>query len=180
MYRVLHNQINSPVLWRKSFAHRALSCGDTGPALEQGLTCQEFVIAFVCRFQVILLHSYINFPSIDNLWQILLDRYLRIGLESDSGIPRPPDLFRTVKEGSSWEGSGPIQLPFIPQDSTIANNYRQYQDSAGIETDSVRNPPRPAKQSRLQSDSDSLFGKDSGLSEGSEHSYITDPTSFGC
>jgi hypothetical protein len=33
----------------------------------------------------------------------------------------------------------------------------------------MRDPPRPAKQSRIQSDSDSLFSKDSGLSEGSEH-----------
>jgi hypothetical protein len=33
----------------------------------------------------------------------------------------------------------------------------------------VRNPPRPAKQSRLESDSDSLFSEDSGLSDGSEH-----------
>jgi hypothetical protein len=33
----------------------------------------------------------------------------------------------------------------------------------------VRNSPRPAKRSRLESDSDSLFGKDSGLSDGSEH-----------
>jgi hypothetical protein len=103
---------------------------------------------------------------IDDLRQILLDRYLRIGLESGGQVPL---LLQTVKEGSSWEGSGPIQLPDIPQDSTIANNYRQYQDSAGKETDSMRNPPRPAKQSRIQSDSDSLFGKDSGLSEGSEH-----------
>jgi hypothetical protein len=28
----------------------------------------------------------------------------------------------------------------------------------------MRNPPRPAKWSRIQSDSDSLFGEDSGLS----------------
>jgi hypothetical protein len=53
--------------------------------------------------------------------------------------------YRTVEEGSSWEGGGPIQLPYIPLDSTIANNYRQYRNSAGIEMDSVRNPPRPAK-----------------------------------
>jgi hypothetical protein len=33
----------------------------------------------------------------------------------------------------------------------------------------VRNPPRPAKRSRIQSDFDIFFGKDSGLSEGSEH-----------
>jgi hypothetical protein len=32
----------------------------------------------------------------------------------------------------------------------------------------VRNPPRPAKRSRIQADSDSLFGKDSELSEGLE------------
>jgi hypothetical protein len=107
---------------------------------------------------------------IDDLRQRLLDQYLRIGLESGGRVPLPPDhLLQTVKEGSSWEGSGPIQLPFIPQDSTIANNYRQYQDSAGIETDSMRTPPRPAKRSRIQSDSDSLFGEDSGLSEGSKH-----------
>jgi hypothetical protein len=106
---------------------------------------------------------------INNLQQILLDQYLRIGLESRGWDPLPPDhLYQTVTEDSSWEGGGPIQLPYIHQYSTIANNYRQYQDSAGIETDSVRNPPRPAKQSMIQSDSDSLFGKDSGLSEGSE------------
>jgi hypothetical protein len=170
IYQDLQNQIDSLVLQRKSFAHRALLRGDTGPALESGLAIQEFVIVFVCRFQVILLHGYINFPTIDDLQQGLLDRYLRIGLESGGRVPRPPDhLFWTVKEGSSWEGSGPIQLPFIPQDSTIANNYRQYQDSAGIEMDSMRNPPRPVKRPRLETDSDSLFGEDSGLSEGSEH-----------
>jgi hypothetical protein len=122
------------------------------------------------------LHGYINFLTIDDLRQRLLDRYLRIGLESGGRVPLPPDhLFQTGKEGSSWKGGGPIQLPFIPQDSTIANNYRQYQDSAGIEMDSMRNPPTPAKQSRLQSDSNSLFGKDSGLSEGLEHTELTLP-----
>jgi hypothetical protein len=170
IYQDLHNQVDSLVLQRKSFAHRALSCGDTGPALESGLAIQEFVIGFVCRFQVVLSHRYINFLTINDLRQILLNQYLRIGLESGGRDPLPPDhLYQTVKEGSSWEGSGPIQHPYIPQDSTIANYYRQYQDSAGIETDSVRNPPRPAKRSRIQSDSDSLFGKDSGISEGSEH-----------
>jgi hypothetical protein len=54
IYQDLHNQINSLNLWRISFAHRALSLGDTGPALEQGHAYQEFVIAFVCRSQVIL------------------------------------------------------------------------------------------------------------------------------
>jgi hypothetical protein len=165
IYQDLHNQVDSLVLQRKTFAQRALLRGDTGPALESGLAIQEFAIAFVCRFQVILSHGYINFPTIDDLQQILLDRYLRIGLESGDQVPL---LLQTVEEGSSWEGGGPIQLPYIPQDSTIANNYRQYRNSAGIEMDSMRNPPRPAKQSRIQSDSDSLFGKDSGLSEGLE------------
>jgi hypothetical protein len=58
---------------------------------------------------------------IDDLWQILLDQYLRIGLESGDRVPL---LLRTVEEGSSWEGGGPIQLPYIPLDSTIADNYR--------------------------------------------------------
>jgi hypothetical protein len=165
IYQDLHNQVDSLVLQRKTFAQRALWRGDTGPALESGLAIQEFVIAFICRFQVILSHGYINFPTIDDLRQILPDRYLRIGLESGDQVPL---LLRTVEEGSSWEGGGPIQLPYIPQDSTITNNNRQYRDSAGIEMDSMRNPPRPAKRSRIQSDSDSLFGEDSGLSEGSE------------
>jgi hypothetical protein len=161
-----HNQVNSLVLRRKSFAQRALSRGDTGPALESGLAIQKFVIAFVCRFQVILLHGYINFLTIDDLRQILLDRrYLRIVLESGDQVPL---LLQTVNEDSSWEGGRPIQLPYIPLDSTIADNYRRYQNSAGIETDFVRNPPRPAKQSRIHSYSDSLFGEDSELSESSE------------
>jgi hypothetical protein len=79
IYQDLHNQVNSLVLQRQVFAQRALSRGDTGPALESGIAIQEFVSAFVCRFQVILLHGYINFPTIDDLRQILHDQYLRIG-----------------------------------------------------------------------------------------------------
>jgi hypothetical protein len=42
--------------------------------------------------------------------------------------------------------------------------------------DSMRNPPRPVKQRRLESfTSDSLFDKDSGLSEGVEHTELTLP-----
>jgi hypothetical protein len=179
IYQDLHNQIDSLNLRRISFAHRALSLGDTGPALEQGLAYQEFVIAFVCKFQVVLSQGYINFPTIDDLRQRLLDRHTRIGLEGDSRVPGPPDHpFRTVREGSSWEGGGPIQLPHITQESTIANNYRQYRDSEGIETDSMRNPPRPVKRPRLESfTSNSLFGKDSELSEGSELTELILPLS---
>jgi hypothetical protein len=165
IYNDLQNQVESlDHLRRSTFAWRALSRGDTGPALESSLAIQEFVIAFVCRFQVILSHGYINFPTIDDLRQLLLDRYKRVALE-------PDHPYLTVTEGSSWEGGGPIRLPYIPQDSAIANNYRQYRNLEGIETDSMRNPPsppRPAKRSRIQSDSDSLFDEDSGLSEGSE------------
>jgi hypothetical protein len=40
----------------------------------------------------------------------------------------------------------------------------------------MRNPPRPVKQPRLESfTSDSLFGKDSELSEGSEHTELILP-----
>jgi hypothetical protein len=78
IYQDLHNQVDSLVLQRKSFAQRALSRLDTGPTLESGLAIQEFVIAFVCRFQVILSHGYINFPTIDDLRQILLDQYLQL------------------------------------------------------------------------------------------------------
>jgi hypothetical protein len=109
------------------------------------------------------------FPTIDDLRQILLNQYTRIGLERGYiETLRPDHPYRTVKEGSSWEGGGPIQLPCIPLDSTIANNYRRYRNSAGIATDSVRNPPRPAKRSRIHSYSDSLSGEDSELSESSE------------
>jgi hypothetical protein len=115
------------------------------------------------------LHGFNNFLTIDNLRQILLDWYERIGLERGYlDTLRPDHQYRTVKEGSSWEGGRPIQLPYIPPDSTIADNYTRYRNSAGIETESVRNPPRPAKRSRIQSESDSLFGEDSGLSEGLE------------
>jgi hypothetical protein len=146
-------------------------CGETLVQLwnQAGLAIQKFVIVFVCRFQVILSHGFNNFLTIDDLWQILLDRYDRIGSQRGYlDTLRPDHQYRTVKEGSSWEGGGPIQLPYIPLDSTIADNYTQYQNSAGIETESMRNPPRPAKRSRIQSYSDSLFGKDSELSESLE------------
>jgi hypothetical protein len=94
------------------------------PALESGLAIQKFVIAFICRFQVILLHGFNNFLTINDLWKILFDQYERIGLERGyQDTLRPDHQYRTVGEGSSWEGGGPIQLPYIPLDSTIANNY---------------------------------------------------------
>jgi hypothetical protein len=124
IYQDLHNQVDSLVPQRKAFAYKALLWGDTGPALESGLAIQRFVIAFVCRFQVILLHRFNNFLTIDDLRQILLDQYERVGLERGyQDTLRPDHQFQTVEEGTSWEGGGPIQLPYIPLDSTIADNY---------------------------------------------------------
>jgi hypothetical protein len=169
IYQDLHGIINSLDLRQISVAHEAILCGDTGSDWELGLSDLQFVIAFVCRFQVILSHGFDNFPAINNLRQILLDRYERISFEPGyQPTLRPDHQYQTVKEGSSWEGGRRIQLPYIPPDSTIADNYVRYRNSAGIEMESARNPPRPAKRSRIQSDSDSLFGKDSGQSEGSE------------
>jgi hypothetical protein len=163
IYQDLHWKIDSLNLRQISFAHR-----DTGSDRELGLNDQQFVIAFVCRFQVVLSHGFNNFPTIDDLRQLLLDQYKRIGLEPGyQETLRPDHQYRTVKDGSSWEGGRSIQLPYIPLDSTIVNNYMRYRNSAGIETESVRNPPRPAKQSRIHSYS-SLFGEDSELSESLE------------
>jgi hypothetical protein len=146
-----------------------MSCRDTGSDRELGLSDLQFVIAFVCRFQVILLHGFDNFPAIDDLRQILLDQYERISFEPGyQPTLRPDHQYQTVKEGSSWEGGGPIQLPYIPPDSTIADNYARYRNSTGTGTESATTPPRPAKRSRIQSDSDSLFGEDSEQSEGLE------------
>jgi hypothetical protein len=98
IYQDLHNQVDSLVLQRKSFAHKALLWGDTGPALESGLAIQEFVIAFVCRFQVILLHGFNNFLTINDLRQILLDQYLRIGLEGGGQDPLTPISTKQLKK----------------------------------------------------------------------------------
>jgi hypothetical protein len=122
IYQDLHWKIDSLNLRQISVAHRAILYGNTGSDRELGLDDQQFVIAFVCRFQVILSHGFDNFPAIDDLRQILLDRYERIGLEPGyQPTLRPDHQYRTVKEGSSWEGSGPIQLPYIPLD-----NYTRY------------------------------------------------------
>jgi hypothetical protein len=59
---------------------------------------------------------------------------------------------------------------------TMLSFILHYQDSEGIETDSMRNPPRPVKQPRFGSfTSDRLFDEDSELSEGPEHTELTLP-----
>jgi hypothetical protein len=124
IYQDIHWIINSLDLRQISVAHEAIPCGDTGSDRELGLSDLQFVIAFVCRFQVILSHGFDNFLAINDLRQILLDQYERISFEPGyQPTLRPDHQYQTVKEGSSWEGGGPIQLPYIPPDSTIANNY---------------------------------------------------------
>jgi hypothetical protein len=88
IYQELHWIIDSLDLQQISIANRAISFGITGSDRELGLNDLQFVIAFVCRFQVILLHGFDNFPAIDNLRQILLDQYERISFEPGSN-PRP-------------------------------------------------------------------------------------------
>jgi hypothetical protein len=73
IFQDLHWKIDSLDLRQISFAHRAISCGDTGSDGELGLSDLQFVIAFVCRFQVILSHGFDNFPAINDLRQILLN-----------------------------------------------------------------------------------------------------------
>jgi hypothetical protein len=91
IYQDLYNQVYNLVPQRKSFAYKALLWGDTGPALESGLAIQKFVIAFICRFQVILSHGFNNFLTIDDLRQILLNKYERIGLEQGYQDPLTPN-----------------------------------------------------------------------------------------
>jgi hypothetical protein len=74
-----------------------------------------------------------------------------------------PPIYYSTARVENWKGT---TLSFI----------LHYQDSEGIETDSVRNPPRPVKQPRLGSfTSDRLFDEDSELSEGSEDTELTLP-----
>jgi hypothetical protein len=81
------------------FAHKALAYGATGPDLRPRrdisyevyrekywvyhLPVQILVIAIVCQYQVVASHSYANFHSIDDLRQVLLNRYReRSGISS--------------------------------------------------------------------------------------------------
>jgi hypothetical protein len=81
------------------------------------------VIATVCHYQVAASHSYANFHSIDNLRQVLLDRYVeRRGLSSFE-----PNL-RRVNQGSSWEGGSPAIFNTIPLEDEIEGLYEIYTD----------------------------------------------------
>jgi hypothetical protein len=81
------------------------------------------VIATVCQYQVVASHSYANFHSIDDLRQVLLDRYMeRCGISSIK-----PHLWK-VYQDSSWEGGAPTILHHIPVDDEIKGLYDIYID----------------------------------------------------
>jgi hypothetical protein len=102
------------------------------------------VIATVCQYQVVASHSYANFHSIDDLPQVLLDRYMeRCGISSIE-----PHL-RKVYQDSSWEGSAPAILDHIPVDDKIEELYDIY---------TGRPVATPAPSS--DSSTESLFGPD--------------------
>jgi hypothetical protein len=122
-----------------TFAHEALACGATGPNLQPHrdrsyevfgeeywvyhLPVQTLVIATICQCQVVASHSYTNFHSIDDIRQVLLDRYMeRRGTSSIE-----PHL-RKVYQGSSWEGGTPAVLDHIPADDEIKRLYKIYTD----------------------------------------------------
>jgi hypothetical protein len=70
------------------------------------------VIAVICQYQVVASHSYANFLSIDDLRQVLLDRYI--------------EPWWKVYQDSSWEGGAPAFLCHIPADDKIEGLYDIY------------------------------------------------------
>jgi hypothetical protein len=124
---------NHMLTWRHdTFVFEALARGATGPNLQprrdrtyevfgeeywvDHLPVQMLVIATVCHYQVVASHSYANFHSIDDLRQVLLDRYMeRRGV---SGIE--PHLWK-VYQDSSWEGAH-LQFSIPSQQKTRSRN----------------------------------------------------------
>jgi hypothetical protein len=142
-----------------TFAHEALACGVTGPNLQPHrdrsykvfgkeywvyrLPVQMLVIATICQYQVVASHSYANFHSIDNLHQVLLDRYME-----RHGVSSIEPHLRKVYQDSSWEGGAPAILDHIPVDNEIKELYDIYTG-------------RPvATQAPSDSSTESLFGPD--------------------
>jgi hypothetical protein len=121
------------------FAHKALAYGATGPDLRPRrdisyevygeeywvyhLPVQTLVIATVCQYQVVASYTYANFHSIDDLRQVLLDRYMERGGVSSIA----PHLWK-VYQDSSWEGSAPAFLRHIQADDEIEGLYDIYTD----------------------------------------------------
>jgi hypothetical protein len=140
-----------------TFAYKALASGATGPNLQPRrdriyevfgeeywvyhLPVQTLVIATVCHYQVVASHSYANFHSIDDLCQVLLDRYME-----RRGVSSIEPHLRKVYQDSSWEGGAPAILDHIPADDEIEELYDIY-------TGRPVAAPAPSDSS-----TDSLFG----------------------
>ena len=114
------------------------------------------MIATVCQFQVVASHSYANFHSIDDLRQVLLDRYLE-----RRGVSSIEPHLRKVYQDSSWEGGAPAILRHIPADDEIKGLYDIYIDrhiAAPAPSDSSTGSPFDEEPN--DSSTDSLFGED--------------------
>jgi hypothetical protein len=151
---------NRMLTWRHdNFVCEALAHGATGPNLQPHrdrtyevfgeeywvyqLPVQTLVIATVCHYQVVASHSYANFHSIDDLRQVLLDRYA----ETRHVSSIEPHL-RKVYQDSSWEGSSLAIFNAIPAEDKIKGLYDIY-------TGRPVAAPAPSDSS-----TDSLFGPD--------------------
>jgi hypothetical protein len=142
-----------------TFVYEALARGATGPNLQPRrdrtyrvfreeywvyhLPVQTLVIATVCHYQVVASHSYANFHSIDDLHQVLLDRYVE-----RRGISSIEPHLRKVYQDSSWEGSAPAIFDPVPAEDEIKELYDIY-------TSRPVAAPAPSDSS-----TDSLFGPD--------------------
>jgi hypothetical protein len=104
---------------------------------------QTLVIATACHYQVVASHSYANFHSIDDLHQVLLDRYVE-----RRGVTSIECHLRKVYQDSSWEGGAPAIIDPIPVEDKIKELYDIY-------TGRPVAAPAPSDSS-----TDSLFGPD--------------------
>jgi hypothetical protein len=151
---------NRALTWRHdTFVYEALARGATGPNLQPRrdrtykvfgeeywvyhLPVQTLVIATICHYQVVASHSYANFHSIDDLRQVLLDRYVE-----RRGISSIEPHLQKVYQDSSWEGSAPAIFDPVPAEDEIKELYDIY-------TGRPVAAPAPSDSS-----TDSLFGPD--------------------
>jgi hypothetical protein len=140
-----------------TFVNEALARGATGPNLQPcrdrtykvfgeeywvyHLPVQTLVIATICHYQVVASQSYVNFHSIDDLCQVLLNQYVE-----RRGVSSIEPHLQKVYQDSSWEGSAPAILDPIPADDEIKELYDIYTG-------------RPvAARAPSDSSTDSLFG----------------------
>jgi hypothetical protein len=120
-----------------TFVYEALARGATVPNLQPHrdrtyevfgeeywvyhLPVQMLVIATICHCQVVASHSYTNFHSIDDLRQVLLDRYVE-----RRGVSSIEPHLQKIYQDSSWEGSAPAIFDPIPAEDEIKELYDIY------------------------------------------------------